>query len=273
MQDADCVGFLQWLLPQLQMRWPGFRKVRRQVCKRIDRRLTELGMSDINKYRDWITSHPEELQVLDTCCRITISRFYRDRGVFDRLRDSILRELAEAAQATGRHEWRCWSAGCASGEEPNTVNILWKATVSRLVPHMACRITATDCNPRMLQRAREALYSVSSVRDVPRELLDSCFVRVDGQYSVRTQYRQGIEWYVQDLRKETPGGQFDLILCRHLPFTYFDQELQSEVLDRVLSRLRPGGVLVTGKQESLPAVVSELTALEPQTGLYRRKDA
>ena len=33
--DADCTAFLQYALPRLNLRWPGFRKVRRQVCKRL----------------------------------------------------------------------------------------------------------------------------------------------------------------------------------------------------------------------------------------------
>jgi len=40
--DTDCTAFLQWALPQLDLRWPGFRKVRRQVCKRLKRRMNEL---------------------------------------------------------------------------------------------------------------------------------------------------------------------------------------------------------------------------------------
>jgi hypothetical protein len=32
--DAECVVFLQWALPRLGLRWQGFRKVRRQVCRR-----------------------------------------------------------------------------------------------------------------------------------------------------------------------------------------------------------------------------------------------
>ncbi|MCH8155613.1 MAG: hypothetical protein IH786_10185 [Proteobacteria bacterium] len=38
MPDRDCVGFLQWCLPRLGLRWPGYRKVRRTVCKRVGRR-------------------------------------------------------------------------------------------------------------------------------------------------------------------------------------------------------------------------------------------
>jgi chemotaxis protein methyltransferase CheR len=33
MSDQECVEFLQWALPQLGLRWPGFRKVRRQARK------------------------------------------------------------------------------------------------------------------------------------------------------------------------------------------------------------------------------------------------
>ena len=48
MKDDRCVRFLQWALPQMHMRWPGFRKVRRQVCKRIDRRMKMLGLTRID---------------------------------------------------------------------------------------------------------------------------------------------------------------------------------------------------------------------------------
>jgi chemotaxis methyl-accepting protein methylase len=34
--DRDCVDFLRWALPQIGLRWEGFRKVRRQVCRRFD---------------------------------------------------------------------------------------------------------------------------------------------------------------------------------------------------------------------------------------------
>ena len=46
MQDDECVQFLQWAVPQLHMRWPGFRKVRRQVCKRLQRRINQLGLDE-----------------------------------------------------------------------------------------------------------------------------------------------------------------------------------------------------------------------------------
>jgi len=37
MNDRDCIRFLQETLPRLRLRWSGFRRVRRQVCKRLQR--------------------------------------------------------------------------------------------------------------------------------------------------------------------------------------------------------------------------------------------
>jgi chemotaxis protein methyltransferase CheR len=51
-KDADCTAFLQWALPRLGMRWPGFRRVRgQQVCKRLSRRMAELGLAKLSEYR------------------------------------------------------------------------------------------------------------------------------------------------------------------------------------------------------------------------------
>ena len=60
MKDSDCVHFLQWALPRLRLRWSGFRRVRRQVCKRIARRLRELELSDLDAYRDYLAAKPSE---------------------------------------------------------------------------------------------------------------------------------------------------------------------------------------------------------------------
>ena len=59
MRDTDCIAFLQWSLPQLGLRWPGFRKVRRQVCKRISRRMKELELDTFEQYRDQLVNDRE----------------------------------------------------------------------------------------------------------------------------------------------------------------------------------------------------------------------
>ena len=68
MNDTDCTAFLQWALPQLELRWPGFRKVRRQVCKRLKQRMRDLGLDNYSAYRVRLEADPSEWQIFDKCC-------------------------------------------------------------------------------------------------------------------------------------------------------------------------------------------------------------
>jgi hypothetical protein len=52
MRDDDCVRLLQWALPRLGMRWPGFCRVRPQVCTRITRRIVRLAVEGPAAYRE-----------------------------------------------------------------------------------------------------------------------------------------------------------------------------------------------------------------------------
>ncbi len=77
------------ILPQLHLRWSGFRRVRRQVCRRLRNRFLKLGLKDFASYRTYLLDHPDEWLVVDACCRITISRFYRDAPVFEQLSQAL----------------------------------------------------------------------------------------------------------------------------------------------------------------------------------------
>jgi chemotaxis protein methyltransferase CheR len=230
MDDNACIGFLQWALPGLHMRWAGFRKVRNQVCKRIGRRLQALQLQDVAAYQDYLQRHREEWMVLDGLCRVTISRFFRDRLVFSSLRSAILPGLVQRMRARGETALRIWSAGCAAGEEPYSLSILWELDIK-------CR----------------------------------AFVEHDGEYCLRPSFRQNVKYVCQDVRGETPPGVFDLVLCRNLVFTYFDDELQRRFLRRLDLALQPQGFLVTGIHETLPQDYDGFAAWSQRLGIYQRR--
>ncbi len=162
MDDRTCVGFLQWALPRMGLRWAGLRRVRRQVCKRIGRRLGALGIRDIAAYRAYLEQHPDEWRVLDGLCLIPISRFFRGREAFAYLGRTVLPELARAAAARGETRLRCWSAGCASGEEPYSLTLAWALAAAPISPKLDLEIVATDADPHLIGRARAARYGAGS---------------------------------------------------------------------------------------------------------------
>lgn len=251
MKHEDCTAFLQWALPRLGFRWAGFRKVRRQVCRRIRRRIATLELEGFDDYRRYLETHDRERRSLDGLCRITISRFYRDRGVFERLTQEALPLLAERALRR-RAPLRAWSAGCASGEEPYTLAIAWRLGVAARFPEVDLEIVATDADPHMLERARRGVYPAGTLREHPTAWRAQAFQSSGETFRLKEDFKRGIEWLSQDLRAEMPAGPFDLVLCRNLAFTYFDPPLQERVLEAVGARLRAGGLLVIGGHESLP---------------------
>lgn len=271
MKDEDCIRLLQWALPRLRMRWEGFRKVRRQVCRRVSRRMGEIGCSDVDAYRHRLVHDPEEWKVLDGLCRVTISRFYRDRHVFDALRDFVLPDLALRARGRGASGLRFWSSGCASGEEPYTLSLLFRLELERRFPGLSLTIVATDVDPVLLERARRASYPESSLRDLPEGWKQMAFSSVGPgtrDFVLRPRFRQAVGLRLQDIRRELPEGTFDLLSCRNLVFTYFEPSLQHEIQEKLLEKIVPGGAFVVGEREE--PIDFGLEPWVARSGIYRK---
>ncbi len=271
MAYADCVAFLKDVLPRLGLSSRGFRKVDAQVCKRIRRRFLALGLEDFMAYRRYIETNPAEWDVLQSLCHITISRFWRDRAVFDQLAAEIVPQLSDAAASRGDRILRAWSAGCASGEEPYSLRLLWEFCVASKYPDRAISIVATDADTVSLQRARTACYRMSSLRELPEGWIRAAFDRQDLVYCLRESFRTDVAFREEDIRIQAPPGPFDLILCRNLVFTYFDRAGQEAALARMVEELRPGGAMVVGRGERLPRHGLPLEAWFPDFGIYRKR--
>lgn len=259
-QDAGLVSFLQWALPRLGMRWAGFRKVRRQVGRRIGRRLGALGLPDLAAYRARLERDPAEWRVLEVACRVTISCFFRDRGVWRDLETRVLPALARQSAGT----LRAWVAGCASGEEAYSLAYVGRAA------GIALEILATDVDPILLERARAGVYPESSLREVAEPRRRDGFEACADGWRLRDRFRRGTTFAELDLASEMPEGPFDLVLCRNLVFTYWSETRQRAFVEGLAPRVVPGGALVVGAHETLPR---DVAAFEPWEGAglaYRR---
>jgi chemotaxis protein methyltransferase CheR len=266
--DADCMALLQWALPQLRLRSAGYRNVRGQVCKRIRRRLAELGLTDAGAYRARLLAEPAEWQVLDRLCVVTVSRFYRDPQLWNALCDEVLPSAAEAALMAHESSLRCWSIGCASGEEPYTLSIAWALGLAQRYPGLHLRVIATDVDGKVLARARAGQYAAATLRDLPAPWLEQAFDRRGELFVLREPLRAAVELRRQDVRESLPEGEFRIVLCRNMVFTYFDDTLQRATLERLLPKLSEGGVLAIGRDERLPPGAA-LESWQPELGIYR----
>lgn len=270
MRDEDCVRFLQWALPKLGLVWSGYRKVRGTVRKRLNRRLRTLGLADLDAYREYLSDHPEEWGRLEVLCHIPISRFYRDRAVWNCLETEALPALVTGAQDRGEGVLRALSLGCASGEEVYSLSLLWARRLAPRYPEIKLTILALDADEVMLRRAETGCYGRGSLRELPDLWLEWGFEQVDNEYRVRDVFRQDIRFEWRDIRRYFPPGKFDFILCRNLAFTYFERKEQKKVLERIGAHLHPCGVLVIGGHERLPEGATGYTPVAPALPAFRK---
>src|SRR3972149_506661 len=106
--------FLKATAPLFGLQWRPFQ--RRGVKRKIERRIVELGLSHFDEYLLRVQKEPEERGQLSRILTVTISRFFRDREVFDLLENSIIPAIIKNKKE--KDQFKIWSIGCANGAEP-----------------------------------------------------------------------------------------------------------------------------------------------------------
>jgi chemotaxis protein methyltransferase CheR len=239
--------FLKEAAPLFGLRWRSFR--RKGIKRKIERRIGETGVSSFEEYLQRVRTDPEEQKNLSRLLTVTISRFFRDQKVFQTVVDSILPALLKEKD---REDLRVWSIGCASGEEPYTLSLLWKEGFEKAWPHIHLSILATDIDESLLERATEGRYKKSSLKEVPEGVFRNFFKSEDGDYVLAQNIKENVELRKHDILRGESFAEMDIVFCRNLAFTYFSKGTQIEVLKKIASSLRGKGYLVIGKDESLP---------------------
>jgi chemotaxis protein methyltransferase CheR len=203
-------------------------------------------------------------QVVDALVNSETS-FFRDAAIFDAVLEAVT-----AIEAQGRRP-RIWCAGCATGQEPLSLAMLFADR--RNVP--APEIVATDVSETAIARARAGRFTQFEVqRGLPIRRLMQWF---DGDGSAEWVAKPELVRQIQFRRanlvaEPAPAGRFDLVLCRNV-LLYLSAAAKAPVFDRLAGALRPDGLLVLGAGET---VIGQTRLFEPSRrvrGLYGKATA
>lgn len=208
-----------------------------------------MGYPNYETYWQKVKADPDEKVHLSKILTITISRFFRDKEVFNTLEKRILPAILQNRE---EGELRIWSIGCASGEEPYSLSILWKERFEKKWPGVKISILATDLNEDLIERAKEGRYRYSSLREVDEGKVQRYFRKEGNFYLLNQKVKEGVRFIKHDLLNEDPFFEMDMAFCRNLAFTYFLKTIQVEVLKKIALSLNVGGYLIIGRKESLP---------------------
>jgi chemotaxis methyl-accepting protein methylase len=258
--------FLREVAPSLGLQWRPFK--RRGIERRVKNRIAQIGLSHFEEYLLKIKKDPEEQNHLSKILTVTISRFFRDREVFQAIGYSIIPTLLEEKN---KKDFKIWSIGCASGEEPYSLSMLWREKFEKLWPRIRLSILATDIDESLLERAEKGRYKKSSLKEISEGLLKSYFKIDNGFYIIDQAVRERIQFKRHDIIHEGPFSGMDVVFCRNLAFTYFSKESQMDVLKKIVGSLREKGYLVIGKDESLPLIYPTLfVPVFPTENIYQK---
>jgi chemotaxis protein methyltransferase CheR len=108
------------------------------------------------------------------------------------------------------------------------------------------------------------------LKDVPPDWIAETFTPDPEGLRVKPEYRALVRFQQQDVRSALPQDHFHLVLCRNVALTYFDETAQRQALQRIRSRLWPGGALVLGSTESLPDQVEGFEPWASRWSVYRK---
>jgi chemotaxis protein methyltransferase CheR len=247
---------LQELLDRFGLSWRGYRKVRKGVKKRIRRHMHQLKCQNLEKYFFVLDRDDESRQYCERLMTVSISRFFRDRILWERLEEEILPSIIHAHG----ERVRVWSAGCACGEEVYSLKIIWNQIRDRFESMPYLEIWATDMHPVYLDRARDGIYSLSSLRDIPDEIRSTYFeVQMGGdRHRVVSSIKQGIQWKVHNFLYDWPRAEFHLIFLRNNLLTYYNDDLKGPAFRKVVGRLASSGFLIIGSHERIPFEMRDL---------------
>ena len=106
--------------------------------RRIQSRMRMNKKDSYAEYNSILISDTNEQEKLRNALTINVTKFWRDKEVFDLIKREVIPEIKRRKQRI-----RIWSAGCATGEEPYTLALMChEAKV--LFPDVQMTIFASD---------------------------------------------------------------------------------------------------------------------------------
>ena len=257
------------LLSRFGFSWDGYRKVRKGVKKRVSRHMQQMGCRTVQAYFLELDQNKDARQHFEHLMTVSISRFFRDRALWQTLEDEVLPRIIKEHE----NKVKVWSAGCACGEEVYSLKILWEITGQRLQALPELEIWGTDMNPLYLNKARAGVYGRSSLKEVP-EALRAHFLRVGSKrqgYKIAEPLKEGIVWLDHNLLFDPPGNKFRLVFLRNSLLTYYEERLKGPAFQKVVDALAEGGFLIIGSHEQIPPRVGRLLPFGRHPCIYQKE--
>ncbi len=236
------------------------------IVRRVERRLNINQCGSLDEYADLVEQSDEEVLTLYKELLIGVTRFFRDEEAFEVLRHQVIPQIVER---NPDDPIRVWGAGCSTGEEAYSLAMLFVEHLEANDLHRNVMIFATDLDREAVEYAAEGAYPESIVADLSPERLNRFFVKRNEKYYIKRQLREMIIFAPQNITKDPPFSNMDLVCCRNL-LIYLQPAMQKRVLSLMAYSLKHQGFLLLGSSETLGESVSVFRAVDARQKVYQK---
>jgi chemotaxis protein methyltransferase CheR len=234
---------------------------------RLAPRIQKLGLQSFSDYIALLEDESEAAEFQMTVDLLTTNEtyFFREPKHYDLLQQ-------ELPQMADKSPIAVWSAASSFGDEAYSIAMLLADLQIEGRVDAQWSILATDISHRVLLSAKEAVYPQERLRAVSLERLKRYCLRGEGPSQGQVQLQEKIRNRVQfgqlNLCKPFDAmGLFDVIFLRNV-LIYFDSLTKTDVVNRVLATLKPGGLLFLGTAEGRVPCDTPLQTIIP--GAFRK---
>jgi chemotaxis protein methyltransferase CheR len=236
----------------------------------IRRAMARAGVADPAGYAVRLAADAGALDDLIAELTVGETYFFREPAQFDFVRRQVLPDVRRRRGEA--HAPRAWSAGCASGEEPYSLAILFAEEGLTGAP-----VLATDISRAALAKAREAVYGDWSLRGERAAVVRPYLLPSGRGYRLDERIRRRVVFAELNLALDTYPSHItgtadrDLILCRNV-LIYLDPEAVAHIARRLGACLAEGGWLITASSDPPLADLAPFETVVADEGVfYRRK--
>ena len=223
------------------------------IKRRFLSRMRSTNSATYADYLRYLKSHPQETEPLRNALTINVTEFFRDKEVWDEVKNVILPALFAQKKRIS-----IWCAGSSTGEEPYTLAILLH---DALVNHTdrSGIITATDIDEVVLAKAKAGVFEEKAIQKLPTVQVQRHFTkRPDGLYEVKPHLKELLRFRPNDLMSGVPPVRYvDLITCRNVTI-YFTEKQKDDLARTFHAALVTDGFYIMGKTEYLGRQVEDL---------------
>ena len=238
------------------------------VYRRITRRMSLTGFTEYEAYIDELQKNSEERKLLSDDLLINVTDFFRDPKAFQILEEEVVPEILKSVDK--EEDIRIWIAGCASGEEAYSIAIVFLEAIRKKKTTHGLKIFATDIDESAISTARQGIYPVSIIKEIPEEYLKKYFTQKEsGSYQIKSSVRDLISFAIQNVATHPPFSHMHLISCRNL-LIYMKKKIQEKILNAFYFALEKDSFLFLGSSETISNKTDFFRSVSKKWRLYRK---